>query len=481
MFQGRLRSKPSALHLALAAFFAVGFSLRLYAAHFPNLIHPDQIFQTLEPAHRLAFGYGVITWEWREGVRSWVFPAFLAAIMKATAWLGPGSSGYLWSISVLLSLLSLVTIWFGFAWARRASGTEAALIAAGACAVWYDLVIFAPAALTGVVATHALLPGLYLGKYGERMPAGRRMFLTGLLLGLAASLRIELAPAIGFALIYFCREDWRHRIGPLACGFLLPVLGFGLVDAFTWSYPFQSFIKYFWVNAIEDRSALYGVKPWYWYALVLTEQMFPLLVLALFGLRRSPFLGWFALIVLVSHSLIGHKEVRFIYTVFPIVVTLAAIGLVDIVRRFTAESTRAALIGNVTVVCALSLCCLLSYLSVPLFPYWQKDAAGIAAFDRLSRDPTVCGVADYDLWYTLGGYAHLHKDIPILLIKTARDLRRQAPAFNALLAKRSGLPATMGFTRAKCWHNGCLYTRRGSCAPPARRYEINAVLRRSGE
>ena len=481
MLRDRLRSRPSAVHCAWAACFLVGFALRLYAAHFPNLIHPDQIFQTLEPAHRLAFGYGVITWEWREGVRSWVFPAFLAAIMKATAWLGPGSSGYLWGINVVLSLLSLVTIWFGFVWAKRASGIEAALIAAGACAVWYDLVIFAPAALTGVVATHALLPGLYLGKYGERLPAGRRMFLTGLLLGLAVSLRIEFAPAIGFALIYFCREDWRRRAAPLACGLLLPVLGFGLVDAFTWSYPFQSFIKYFWVNAIEGRSALYGLKPWYWYGLVLTEQMFPLLVLALVGVRRSPFLGWFALIVLVSHSLIGHKEVRFIYIVFPIVVTLAAIGLVDIVRHFTARSTRPALIGRVTVVCALGAISLLSYLSVPLFPYWQKDAAGIAAFDRLSRDRAVCGVADYDLWYTMGGYAHLDRDIPILLIENARALRGQASAFNALLAKRSALPATLGFTRIRCWHNACLYTRGGSCAPPARRYEVNTVLRRIGE
>lgn len=61
MLWNRSPWKPSVIHYALAAFFAVGFLLRLYAAHFPNIIHPDAIFQTLEPAHRLAYGYGLTT------------------------------------------------------------------------------------------------------------------------------------------------------------------------------------------------------------------------------------------------------------------------------------------------------------------------------------------------------------------------------------------------------------------------------------
>jgi hypothetical protein len=82
--------------------------------------------------------------------------------------MGSGSAGYQWGIALVLSLISLTTVWVHFAWARRASGMEAAIIAAGACATWYELVHFAPKALTKVVATHALLPGLFLGMYGDR-------------------------------------------------------------------------------------------------------------------------------------------------------------------------------------------------------------------------------------------------------------------------------------------------------------------------
>ena len=36
-----------------------------------------------EPAHRLAFGTGVITWEYIDGIRSWLLPSVIAAIMRA--------------------------------------------------------------------------------------------------------------------------------------------------------------------------------------------------------------------------------------------------------------------------------------------------------------------------------------------------------------------------------------------------------------
>lgn len=34
----------------------------------------DEFWQALEPAHYMAFGYGHLTWEWKEGLRSYAFP-----------------------------------------------------------------------------------------------------------------------------------------------------------------------------------------------------------------------------------------------------------------------------------------------------------------------------------------------------------------------------------------------------------------------
>ena len=74
-----------------------------------------------------------------------------------------------------MSLISLTAVWFGFAWGKRASGMSAGIIAASACAVWYELIYFAPKTLNEVLATHVLLPGLYLGVFGEQTSERRRM------------------------------------------------------------------------------------------------------------------------------------------------------------------------------------------------------------------------------------------------------------------------------------------------------------------
>jgi phosphatidylinositol glycan class B len=35
---------------------------------------PDEYWQSLEVSHRLSFGYGYLTWEWLEGIRSLIYP-----------------------------------------------------------------------------------------------------------------------------------------------------------------------------------------------------------------------------------------------------------------------------------------------------------------------------------------------------------------------------------------------------------------------
>lgn len=39
---------------------------------------PDEYFQSLEVAHWMWYGYGQVTWEWKEGIRSVVYPGIYA-------------------------------------------------------------------------------------------------------------------------------------------------------------------------------------------------------------------------------------------------------------------------------------------------------------------------------------------------------------------------------------------------------------------
>jgi GPI mannosyltransferase 3 len=463
--------------LLLIAIFLIALILRVgVATHLPSIEWPDEIFNTLEPAHHLAYGYGVVVWEWRRGVRSWVFPAFLAGVMRATDWMGQGSHGYLTAIVIVLSLLSLTTVWFGYAWGKRSNGTVAGLIAAGACATWYQLIYFAPKAFTEVVAADLLLPGLYLGMYEGELAEKKRLFLAGLCLGAAVSLRMQLLPAVAFAALYFCHKKWKSRGPAILAGLLLPAAAFGLVDAITWSYPFQSYLGYLRVLVVERRN--YGTLPWYWYLVRFLKLSGPMLLLALAGVRRNAFLGWVTLIIVASHSVIGHKEIRFLYPVMPLVITLAALGFVEIASAFNARR-KLPLSARGIMIAGLIFFSLASGFFARRF-LWEKDSGGLIALDRLSRDPSVCGVGlDKLHWAHTGGYVHLHRNVPILLVDPTANLDRQMLNFNALVTKGPLTDLQMGFTSTGCWNGVCLYQRAGPCLAPPRHYdhELNERLR----
>jgi hypothetical protein len=69
----------SRVWLLLILIFAL--FLRLNAAFsYPNILWPDEIFQTLEQGHRLAFGNGMIPWDFGTGFVLGYFRGFLAGL-----------------------------------------------------------------------------------------------------------------------------------------------------------------------------------------------------------------------------------------------------------------------------------------------------------------------------------------------------------------------------------------------------------------
>lgn len=48
----------------------------------------DEYWQCLEVAHKIVFGYGYLTWEWTQGIRSYVYPLFTAFLYNILRILG---------------------------------------------------------------------------------------------------------------------------------------------------------------------------------------------------------------------------------------------------------------------------------------------------------------------------------------------------------------------------------------------------------
>lgn len=449
----------------------------------PSMYYPDEIFQSQEAGHRLAYGYGVIPWEFHLGARSWVLPGVIAGIMKCTEWLSSGSSGYIFGICLFFSLLSLTVVWFSYSWCRHHLGMKYALLAGFTTAVWYELVHFGPRTLSEVVAGNLFLPAIYLGSLepqGQRESKGR-LFLAGAFLGLTLSLRIQFAPAVLLTGLWIVWRSWKVRWLPVVAGAGIVILFFGLVDAVTWSYPFQSFYVYFSENLLHHRAAQFGTSPWYFFFTGLFFHSWPMLLFALIGVRRSPILGWICLAILIPHLFIAHKEYRFIYPVLPLMLTLAAIGIVDSLR-FLEQKTKSFLPQWANLPLAASFVLVCSFLFARHDPDLRTDRGELLAFNRLSVDDQACGVAVLELdTYRTGGYTHLHRPIPIFVFHSFSDADSVAGAFNRLVAPESSASPIAGYSTTSCRHEMCVYKREGGCQAIGSEYEINEFLKRKYE
>src|SRR6186713_1946665 len=135
-FPAAMWPRSRAARLILWSALIAGLGCRVYVMFTDDGIYwPDEIHQSLEPAHRLVFGYGLIAWEFSEGARNWAFPGVIAGLMRATAALGGDRPHiYLPVIRLVFVAMSLGTALGIYRLARGWGASEEA--AAAGAAVW---------------------------------------------------------------------------------------------------------------------------------------------------------------------------------------------------------------------------------------------------------------------------------------------------------------------------------------------------------
>ena len=122
------------------------------------VLHPDEIMQYLEPAHRLVFGNGVTYWEYFYGARSWLVPGLVAGVLKLFDIVGLGQPAwYVGGVKLVFCAISLLIPAGMYFFARWHFGEPAARVALLMGAFWYELVGFAHKPMTEFVATALLM------------------------------------------------------------------------------------------------------------------------------------------------------------------------------------------------------------------------------------------------------------------------------------------------------------------------------------
>jgi len=466
------------------------------------VVFSDETFQYFEQGHRLAFGSGVLPWEFQDGIRSWLLPGLLAGLMRLTATFSDDPLLYVRATRVLCVCVSLVVVFVAFRTGQRREGMAGALLAGGFAALWFDLVYFAPAVLTEVLAAHAALLALWLGDAPNGI-APRRLLAAGACLGLACCLRSQYGPALLAAALVqhgVRRERWTWlALGAAAVA--LPVGG--VLDAITWGTPFQSVWLNVLRNAVQGVSSGLGTEPVSFYPAYLSIALWPaplLLPLAVLGATRAPALGVAAAVVLGLHTLVPHKEVRFVYLALAIAPILIGLGAARLLRFLRAHGgAGGAVLGAVLVL--LGLAAMVSWHNAatwPLSQRWQVRRANLQAFLAAHELPELCGLGVKDMpVFNSGGYTYLHREVPVYFqeltpsltlpgvavpLRTAVMLRGQSvaqfagpalsdavPRYNALIALADD--AAAGFAPLRCFDDAtrggqpplCLFVRPGGC------------------
>ena len=240
---------------------AIGLALRVaFALISENIHHPDEIYQYLEPAHRLVFGYGLIPWEFRYGTRSWLIPFLASAPLFLCRLLHVDRPDvYIPAVKCLFCLLSVSLIPSAYVIGRRLASERAGRLAAFFCCFWYELIYFAPRPLSDVVSAYALTAALAL--FAE----GRRPVWFGVLLGLCLALRPQLIPA-ALVLGSAAALSWdKKRLAAAAVGGLTVLLSAGALDRLTWGGWFASYYQNYLFNGARHVSTLFGASPPGWY------------------------------------------------------------------------------------------------------------------------------------------------------------------------------------------------------------------------
>jgi hypothetical protein len=312
-----------------SALFA-GLGCRLYVVFTDHGIHwPDEIHQSLEPAHRLVFGYGLVAWEFTEGARNWAFPGFIAVMMGAIAGLGGDSPHvYLPVIRLIFVAMSLGTVLGIYRLARIGGASE--LGAAAGAAAWAlaaPAIYFAHRAMSENAATVAAVWGAaFLLAPGSTRRAVR---VGASLLGLSVLFRLQMVVLVlGVLGVIAARKAWR-RLAESVAILAVWAVAYGAIDAAAWREApgaayggwFHSAILYVRFNLIEGRSAEWGTSPPGYYVRFVFTSM-PIVAACLgiglvAGLRHAAALSAPAVLFLGAHSLIPHKELRFVLPMLP--------------------------------------------------------------------------------------------------------------------------------------------------------------------
>lgn len=325
LFNGPIGNvKPHLLYLALVGVIGVFFSI--------GYLYPDEHFQIIEFANA-AIGRGSfdkLAWEYGSRIRPWLQPWFAAIPLKLGFLVSDSPFVAIKFVKALSAFFVVVaTSYFLGCGNHDLDGLNPKERQLGGVLLATSVLLSQMVASTNSEIFAAAWLMFLLGYMGrnfgpDRNEKSAQHFWCGCLNGVMFFSRFQMGfvyAAVGLWLLVIRRSSLKH-LSINVLGFFTVSLAFVLLD----SYMYGGFVvtpaNYFHANIIEGVASRFGVSPWYAYffefgtsgRLVGGFLSFATLTIMIF-VRPKSLLTWIFWFFVFGHSVVAHKEERFLFPV----------------------------------------------------------------------------------------------------------------------------------------------------------------------
>ena len=310
----------------------------LTAIHSNGYHHPDEHYQIIEFAG-LKGGWNTdadLCWEYDAQIRPALQPMLALSVFKFLGMVGISSPFHL---ALALRMLTAIFALFCISYFVRSfqAGIEAGyrrVFMLLSFLLWFLPAINVRFSSETWAGLTFLLSVALLNKAGVHNRV-RTCFLAGILWGFSFEFRYQMAVALLglFLWLVLVRREKIRNLLALLSGSLAVVLACTLLDAWFYGEWVIAPWNYFYKNMVEGVASSFGVSPWYFYLAQMLNAPTPLIGMLLFAALALVMLFdyknvvlWCLLPFIVIHSMIPHKELRFLFPMVnfvPLIMILA--------------------------------------------------------------------------------------------------------------------------------------------------------------
>ncbi|XP_014230783.1 GPI mannosyltransferase 3 isoform X1 [Trichogramma pretiosum] len=281
---------------------------------------PDEYWQSLEVAHKLAFGYGYLTWEWRIGIRSYLYPFLISILYRIVNFLNLDDAiVVIYLPRVFQALLSAYAEYKFYTW----TGSKLALFN-----LWINWYWYYCATRTLINTFEACLTIIALAEFPWKTnprKCSKFLWIVGFLCFARPTAIVIWLP---LCVTHFYKNFSKSiLIRYFFIGLFYLILS-TTIDMLCYGYFVFTPLEFLKINVLNNISEQYGKMSHFWYFTsglpVLLGVNYFLLAFALMRIieKHAPYYKSIIVILTVQwsiaiYSLLSHKEFRFILPLLP--------------------------------------------------------------------------------------------------------------------------------------------------------------------